>query len=766
MLIAVGSSFLFSLCLFLIGRNAFQKMQWLPPLLPAGIFFYFLSFLPTISASETVRKTYEWVPSLGVNLDFYVDGLGLLFALIISGIGTLVFFYSTYYLKGHPRLLRFYAYLSVFMGAMLGLVLSNNLVSLFIFWELTSISSFYLIGFNNEEKASRKSALTALAITGFGGMALLGFAVITGSLTGTYDIQAMLSDPSVFAQGNMAILLMAFLFGAAFTKSAQFPFHFWLPGAMKAPTPVSTYLHSATMVKAGVYVLLRFSPHFAENPIWHQVLIAVGGVTMLYAAIHTLFRTDLKGILAYSTISALGILVFLIGIGTNYALTAALVFIVVHALYKAALFLITGILDHQTKTRDISQLQGLMKFMLPVGIAGIMVALSSAGLPPFVGFIGKDLIYEATLHADASEVLLTGVAIATNVLLVFAGFLVGIKPFLGSTPAKFNEVQSPSWILWFPPLLLAGLSLLFGLAPQLLDSSIFAPALAQLQVADAPQVKLWHGFNLILALGLSTLLLGTVLYFIWKQTKAKETWIAKLDGIAPKTLLEQFSGLVAKFSYAYTRFFQNGYLRNYVLVLVIVFTATLACHVFLTPVSYIHPRELLTVSWSDLAIVGMMLAAIVFSVFSQSRLAAIAGLGIVGYCMCFIFVFYSAPDLAMTQFTIDTLTVILFVLVLYRLPKYLRLSNTRNRIRDGILALGLGVMISFLVIEIMHETPLKSVSQYYTDNAYELAKGKNIVNVILVDFRGFDTFIEVIVLAIAAIGVFGLLKLYLKRYEK
>jgi multicomponent Na+:H+ antiporter subunit A len=346
MLVAVGSSFLFSLCLFLLGRNAFQKMQWLPPLLPAGIFFYFLSFLPTISAGETIRKTYEWVPSLGVNLDFYADGLGLLFTLIISGIGMLVFFYSTYYLKGHPRLLRFYAYLSVFMGAMLGLVLSNNLISLFIFWELTSISSFYLIGFNNEEKASRKSALTALAITGFGGMALLGFAVTAGSLTGTYDIQAMLNDPDVFAQGNMAILLMVFLFGAAFTKSAQFPFHFWLPGAMKAPTPVSTYLHSATMVKAGVYVLLRFSPHFTENPMWHQVLIAVGGVTMLYAAIHTLFRTDLKGILAYSTISALGILVFLIGIGTNFALTAALVFIVVHALYKASLFLITGILDH------------------------------------------------------------------------------------------------------------------------------------------------------------------------------------------------------------------------------------------------------------------------------------------------------------------------------------------------------------------------------------------------------------------------------------
>lgn len=766
MLIAVLSSFIIGLSLFIVGPKNFEKAKWLPSLLPLGLFIYFSSFIPSISSGETHAFSYNWVPSLGVNLNFLLDGLALLFALVITGIGALVFFYSSNYLKTHPRLLRFYCYLSIFMGAMIGLVLSSNIISLFIFWELTSISSFFLIGFNNEEKASRKSALTALAVTGLGGMALLAFAIISGVSTGTFEIQEMLNNPELFTSGNTSMLLLSFIFVAAFTKSAQFPFHFWLPGAMRAPTPVSTYLHSATMVKAGVYLLLRFSPHFAANIIWHEVLIVIGSITMIYAAIHTLFRTDLKGILAYSTIAALGILVFLIGIGTNYALTAALVFIIVHALYKAALFLITGILDHQTGTRDITKLRGLFKFMIPVGIAGIISAISSAGVPPCIGFIGKDLIYESTLHADSSQTLLTSIAVVTNILMVFAGFLVGIKPFIGKSNPNLDTVKMPSAVLWIPPLLLATFSLIFGLFPGLFADNIITPALTNLSVIDLPKVKLWHGFNFILALSLLTLLFGTLVYLFWKQKHEKERWIAKFEFISPKSILGKFVVLSERASYHYTRFFQNGYLRNYVLVLVIVFAATLGYHVIFTPTSYIHPSELLDVNVSDISIVGIMLFAIIFSVFSRSRLAAIAGLGIVGYCMCFIFVYYSAPDLAMTQFTIDTLTVILFVLVLYRLPKYLNMSNTRNRIRDGALALSLGFMISFLIIEILQETPLKTVSEYYTDNAYILAKGKNIVNVILVDFRGFDTFIEIIVLAIAAIGVFGLLKLHLKRNEK
>ena len=766
MLFAITASFLFALLLFITGKTYFKKITWLPVLLPVGLFLYFCSFFNKVASGQSLKFIYDWVPSLDVNLTFNLDGLALLFALLITGIGALVFLYTTYYLKGHEKLMRFYAYLSIFMGAMLGLVLSNNLISLFIFWELTSISSFFLIGFKNKEKDSRKSAITALAVTGFGGMALLAFGILAGLATGTYEISEMLNSTEAFSTGTYAGLLTILLFIAAFTKSAQFPFHFWLPGAMKAPTPVSTYLHSATMVKAGIYLLFRFSPHFEANEYWTITLIIVGGFTMLYAAFHTLFRTDLKGILAYSTITALGILVFLIGLGTTYALTAALVFIIVHALYKATLFLIAGIIDHQAGTRDITKLSGLGKYMIPVALAGFIAAISSAGIPPSIGFIGKDLIYEATMHTNSYAVPLTVIAIVTNIIMVFAGALVGIKPFVGKLPNKIKTIKKPSVILWLPTVILSVGSLIFGLFPSLLGNNIISPALTNVGITNGEPLKLWHGFNIILLLSVVTIGLGVMIYFIWKQNHNKEKWIAKLELIAPKSILTYLVLLFEKIGTHYTRTIQNGYLRNYVLILMLSFTAVLAYHVFTSPLNFIHPEELLTIHWNDIAIITVMFLAILFTVFSRSRLAAIAGLGIVGYSMCFIFVFYSAPDLAMTQFTIDTLTVILFVLVLYRLPRYLRMSNFKMRIRDGLIALSLGSMITLLILEVLNETPVKKISEFYADNAYTLAKGKNIVNVILVDFRGFDTFVEVIVLAIAAIGVFGLLKLHIKRKEK
>lgn len=762
MLIAVLSGILFAVLITLIGPSRFNAITKFTPLLPLGLFVYFFSFLPTIQQEGAVLFTQQWVPSLRIHLNFNLDGLSLLFSLLITGIGTLVFFYTTYYLKGHEKLMRFYAFLSIFMAAMLGLVLSNNLITLFIFWELTSISSFFLIGFNNTELSSRKSAITALAVTGFGGMTLLAFAVMVGQLTDTYEITELLSHSEVLTQGNHATLLLILLCLSAFTKSAQFPFHFWLPGAMKAPTPVSTYLHSATMVKAGIYLLLRFSPHFEAHPYWTIFLVSAGGITMGYAAIHTLFRTDLKGILAYSTITALGILVFLIGLGNEYAITAALVFIIVHALYKASLFLITGIIDHQTGTRDITRLSGLYKFMIPVALAGFIAALSSAGMPFTIGFIGKDLIYEATLHTSSHALPLTALAVGTNVLMVFAGALVGIKPFMGKRDPSLPPIKKPSPILWIPTVILSLLSLTFGCFPSLIDNALITPSLSQLGVGNHP-LKIWHGFNLVLLLSVCTLVAGALFFFIWKQKHTLENWIKKLEFISPKSL---FNYIVIGFELIgkhYTTTLQNGYLRNYVLVLVLSFTSVLIYHTVTSPLNFIDFNSLLSVGVNDIAIVSMMFFAILFTVFSRSRLAAIAGLGVVGYTMCFIFVFYSAPDLAMTQFTIDTLTVILFVLVLYRLPKYLRLSNTKLRIRDGLIALSLGSMVTLIVLEVMNESPIKATSEFYTDNAYILAKGKNIVNVILVDFRGFDTFVEVIVLAIAAIGVFGLLKLHIKR---
>ncbi|RZJ75802.1 MAG: Na(+)/H(+) antiporter subunit A, partial [Flavobacterium sp.] len=440
MLFIILSGF-FAACMLLPAGKFFkERLSYLLCLLPLSLFIYFASYIPKVMTGNVILESTDWIPSLGVNASFRLDGLSLLFSLLITGIGFLVFLYSGSYLKGHNYLDRFYAYLCIFMSAMLGMVLSDNILLLFVFWELTSISSFFLIGFNNDSKESRKSAILSLSITGLGGFFLMAGFILISHITGTFSIQELLGSTAI-KDNALYPLVLIFIFIGAFTKSAQFPFHFWLPGAMTAPTPVSAYLHSATMVKAGIFLLARFSPILGGTAEWSYALMSIGGFTMLYAAVHSLLRTDMKAILAYSTISALGVMVFLIGIGTKEAFIALTTFVVVHALYKAALFLITGIVDHETGTRDITRLAGLKKVLLPVYIAGVLAALSSAGLPFTFGFIGKDLIYEATLNTASSIALyITILAVATNLCLVAAGFMAGIKPFVGQLPHEFGSV--------------------------------------------------------------------------------------------------------------------------------------------------------------------------------------------------------------------------------------------------------------------------------------------------------------------------------------
>ena len=767
MLEAVLLGFLFSLFLVFAGSYFRGRLAVLSSLIPLSLFIYFSTFISEIASGKVIYENHEWIPSFGVNLSFTLDGLALLFALMITGVGTLVFVYTSAYLKDHKYLDRFYGYLSLFMASMLGLVLSDNIMTIFIFWELTSISSFFLIGFNNDKEDSRKSALIALGVTGIGGLMLLGGAVLLGDVAGTYRISEMLSSTEAIADSSHYVLILIFIFSAAFTKSAQFPFHFWLPEAMKAPTPVSTYLHSATMVKAGVYLLFRMSPVLNGGEIWHTVLMVVGGITMIYSAFHIIFRTDLKGILAYSTISALGILVFLIGIGTQAALIAAAVFIVVHALYKASLFLITGIIDHETGTRDVTQLAGLRKVLLPVAIAGFIAALISGGVPPTLGFVGKDLIYESTLHFKDNAILLTILALSTNVLLFYAGFIVGVKPFMGKLPKKFEKIHLPSPLMWVPPLIMTFAGLVFGLFPGLIETAIAKPiAMTQgLQFEDF-HLKLWHGFNTILGLSATTLILGTVLYFVLKPKHSLENTIAKLDSIAPKTLLINSSEGFAVFSKYWTNSFQTGYLRHYLFIIVSFLILLLGYLIFSDFSLSIDISSLAELTIYEISILIMLLLGVLYTVFTKSRLAAVASLGVVGLSFSLLFLFYGAPDLAMTQFSVDTLTVILFVLVLYRLPKYLNLSDNRVRIKHGILSLSFGVLITILILKVLGEPKNTEVTEFYAQNAYKLAHGKNIVNVILVDFRGIDTMIEISVLIVAAIGVFGLLKLKLKTTDK
>lgn len=645
------------------------------------------------------------------------------------------------------------------MGAMLGLVLSDNLISVFVFWELTSITSFFLIGFNNEDESSRKSALTALGITGLGGFLMLAGFILIYSISGTYSINELLVSSEIIRDNVLFPVLLFLIFGGAFTKSAQFPFHFWLPGAMQAPTPVSAYLHSATMVKAGIYILARFSPVLNDGFLWNNTLMIVGGITMLYGAFHSILRTDMKGILAYSTISALGIIVFLLGIGNEYAVFAAVTFILVHALYKATLFLVTGIVDHAVHTRDISKISGLRKIMPLVFYASLTAALSSAGIPLTFGFISKDLIYEATMHIPKWAMWITGIAVLTNIFLACSGFMAGIKPFVGKLPEKHQNIHKPSAFLWVPVVILSFLTLLFGLFPMLADNGILKFVFTSVYNSTSElYLKIWHGFNLVLLLSGATIFLGFALFLIKKHNEKSIRFIEKFNPISPKTLVENLGETARSFSFQYTRFFHNGYLRNYLITIILFIVLLVGYRLFTTTSLEVNTEGLSEFRWYEMTIFVMIIVAIYFTIITRSRLTAIASLGIIGYCICLIFVFYGAPDLAMTQFTIDTLTVILFVLVLFKLPPFLTFRNKKIIFRDILVSSGFGILIMIITLQALVSPATKETSVFYAENAYTLAKGKNVVNVILVDFRGFDTFVETIVLSIAALGVYSLLK--------
>lgn len=769
MLFPILLVFMIAFALLLTKRLSQSKYYRLISVFPLGLFVYFLSFIPTVSQpGKAVFFANSWIPQLGVSLDFKVDGLALLFALLITGVGTLVYFYSSSYLRGHPLLYRFYSYLTMFMGAMLGVVLSDNIITLFIFWELTSISSFFLIGFNNEEEDSRKSALWALSLTGLGGFFMLASFTLIGSLTGTYSITELLNHSTELIDSSYYYAIIFLLFIGAFTKSAQFPFHFWLPGAMKAPTPVSAYLHSATMVKAGIYLLARFTPVLSDGWVWNGTLMIVGGMTMSVAAYISLYKRDMKGILAYSTISALGLLVFFIGIGTETALFAAVTFILVHALYKATFFLSTGIVDHAVHTRDIRRLSGLQKVMPLVALAMFIAALSSAGIPLTFGFISKELFYEtvfgSSLFFEWAIYALLLLLLLTNTFIGTSGFLVAFKPFMGKLKFKPEEIHKPDVYLWAPPVLLSLLTILFGLMPSLADNGVIASATRSVLGETVQQhLAIWHGFTPVLLLSVVTILLAFFIYIIlFKKITTENPKNKVKPSILERYSSEQGMTLIAlgakRFAFSYTRFFHNGYLRIY-LSMIIAFTTLIVGYKLFTDVDLkVNTEGLSAFRIYEFAVFVLVLIAIFYIIITRSRLTAILGTTVIGYCICLIFVFYGAPDIAMTQFVIDTLTAVLFVLVLSKLPSFLGYSSRKVIIRDAIIASSFGVLMSLLTLQALVYPSDKAVSSFYAENAYVVAKGKNVVNIILVDFRGFDTMIETIVLAIAAVGVYSILK--------
>ena len=475
--IALGILSVFALALAAPGiyRLAGDATGWLVAAVPLALCIYFLTFVESVGSGEVYAVAHPWVPGLDIDLAFYIDGWSLLFAVLITLVGALVLIYAGAYLHGHPLIGRFYLFILLFMGSMLGLVLADNLLLAFVFWELTSISSYFLIGFDCRREASRAAALQALLITGAGGLALLAGFVLLAQVTGGAAISDFLASGEQVRQHGLYDPILFLVLLGAFTKSAQVPFHFWLPSAMEAPTPVSAYLHSATMVKAGVYLLGRLSPVLSGTDAWLYTVTFTGAVTMVFAAWLTLRQEDLKRILAYSTISALGVLVMLLGIGTEGSARAAAAFLLAHALYKGALFLVAGAVDHETGTRNVNLLGGLRRAMPLTATAAILAALSMAGIVPFFGFIGKELVYEAVFHAAAVPALLTAAAVFSSMLFVNVAAVVGIYPFLsnqaGKTPKHPHEGPLG---LWLGPLLLAS----FGLLAGIMAASVAAPLLA------------------------------------------------------------------------------------------------------------------------------------------------------------------------------------------------------------------------------------------------------------------------------------------------
>lgn len=769
MLIAVLSGFILALAAPGVHKVTRSATGWIAGLLPLALLLYFGSFLGNIAGHQVIQESVAWVPSLGINLDFRLDGLSMVFALLITGVGTMVMIYAGGYLAGNQDLGRFYAYLLAFMAAMLGIVLVDNLIILYIFWELTSITSYLLIGFKHEEEKSRKAALQALLVTASGGLAMLGGLILMGLIGGSLQISELLARGEIIRQHGLYLPALLLILIGAFTKSAQFPFHFWLPGAMEAPAPVSAYLHSATMVKAGIYLLARLTPALGGTEAWQILVMGIGGTTMVLGALIALHQTDIKRILAYSTVSSLGTLAFLLGIGGEIAVTAAMVFLVVHSLYKGTLFLVGGSIDHETGTRDITQLGGLRSVMPLTAAAAVLAALSMAGLPPLFGFLGKELIYEATLEAHNAPAFLTAAAVIGNAIMVTVAALLIARPFLGPLRQTPRHPHAPPWSMRLGPLVLGGMGLLLGLTvllydlhitPEILGAQFFTPVVSAVMGEDIEPLKLalWHGLTPMLLLSGLTIALGAAGYFQWERLRRVFAQFDPGPAFGPARLYAMgLDGLLA-FAGWMTSIVQNGYLRFYLTVIGMT-TVGLIAFTLVTHGDVVGPAGLGELQFYELAIAFVILIGTAAAIQARSRLMAVASLGVVGFSVSLLYVIFGAPDLGMTQFSVETLIVILFVLVLYRLPRFETYSTNRARLRDGLVSLAVGGVMTTLVLTVTATPPASRLAPYFTESAVPLAKGHNIVNVILADYRGIDTLGEITVLSVAAVGVFALLKL-------
>lgn len=743
-----------------IARETGRAAGWILAVVPAGICIALVMLLPAVSVGTPVRLSIDWVPSLSLNLSFLVDGLSLVFAVLVTGIGAFILIYSGDYLIGHPQRGRFLAITLAFMGAMLGLVLADSLVALFAFWELTSVTSFLLIGFDAERQEARRAAIQALIVTGVGGLALLAGGVSLSLAADSWNLSTALHIGDSFHFNPSYPAVLGLMLVAAFTKSAQFPFHFWLPDAMEAPTPVSAYLHSATMVQAGVYLLARLSPILDGTVVWQCLLCGIGGVTLLWGGLGALHQVDLKQILARTTLAALGLLVLMLGIGGAAAALGVAAYFVAHALYKGGLFLVAGIIDQQTGTRNPHALGGLRDSLAVSFIAAALGGLSMLGIPPLIGYFAKEEIYAALGSGETWMFAILAVVVVGNALIGAAGLIVVLRPFMGALkPTPLPPTEAPVALLAGPVTFgLLGLAVIFAISSY--GENILAPMASAIA-----------GESVVSHLGLAVDLLGPA---IWLSVV---TWVLavllylRLDRLrAALELMDRritwrwdhgFDALMATLVTSagrITRVQHNGRLEIYLLILV----GSVALSV-LVPMAWLNAWPIaatgVALSPYEWGLATMSVVGVAAVVASRTRLGSVAALGIQGLALALIFIVFGAPDLGFTQLMVEVLSVVVIALVMARLDLAPRDPRRwEDWIRDGTLAVVAAGSVTVLLVRVVAVPFDPQLSDFFEANAWSVAHGRNIVNVILVDFRGLDTLGEISVVLTAGIAVLALLR--------
>ncbi len=719
-----------------------------------------ICLIPSVRAAflgETIVQRWSWIPDSGLDLALRLDGLGLLFALMILGIGLLVILYARYYLSKRDSLSRLYVYLLIFMGAMLGIVLSENLILLLMFWELTSLSSFLLIGFWRERQDARQGARMALTITGMGGLALLGGFLLLGEMAGSDELSVILAAGDLIRAHPLYLPMLLLILLGAFTKSAQFPWHFWLPHAMAAPTPVSAYLHSATLVKVGVFLLARLFPVLSGTSVWFWLVGGVGLTTLLTGAWFALYKHDLKGLLAYSTISHLGLITLLFGIGTPLAAMAGVFHIINHATFKASLFMAAGIIDHECGTRDMRRINGLWNVMPYTATLAMVAAASIAGVPLFNGFLSKEMFFAETAtffteHAwgwllPLAVVIASILAVAYSLRFIHDVFFNGDPIDLPRTPH-----EPPFWML-VPVGVLVVICLLVGIAPTFTVEPILTVAVAAVLQITPPvhTLAIWHGVNLPFLMSLTALAGGLIVYAARKPLFARAArWEGWLDARRfYNWTLTRMQELAAEI----TRHLDSGSLQRMLLILILS-ALTLGTLGFIgSPLTGTRTPLAANVVIVLVAL-GMLTVAIAILAMHRQRLTALIIMGVPGLLIALLFVQFSAPDLALTQLAVEVVTIILLLLALHFLTPRSPVESIR---RDLLVAILAGAGTAALTWAMLTR-PFASISAYFLANSVPGGGGANAVNVILVDFRGFDTLGEITVLALAALGIDAMLR--------